>query len=137
MSIKPYLTSTDPLYKTTPIVVNNEFDIIKKATQVLLCHWMLDGKINKMPSEQKILALTCYLKYGYNREAKGRLKDLLSCDDGMINIINMHLRDSGFLIFDMGNKRISYLHTDFKKLAKYIQEQEFEDVFFILKLTNE
>ncbi len=106
-----------------PISSKNEIDLIKK----FIYHYS-STRVSRMQTTmilrpQLVTMLAFYFKYGYSRETKDLLVTSFNMEPkkGLSAIANMdlELKELGYFIEDMDNKRVKYLNAELRALQKY------------------
>lgn len=125
------------IYLAPSISAKDEFDHLKKIIYLFSYQRKLNDHTVKVLRDKLILLLALYLKYGYTDKTKDKASEILNVDRKNINCMNFELRNSGYLVQDTMNARISHLHEDLKKLKDYITSNDGGPTFFLVKIDNE
>ena len=125
------------IYLAPSISAKDEFDHLKKIIYLFSYQRKLNDKAVKVLRDKLILLLALYIKYGYTDKAKDKASDILNVDRKNINCMNFELRNSGYLVQDSMNARISHLHDDLKKLKEYLELNNGDATYFLVKIDNE
>lgn len=124
------------LYMTTPLVVEDELDRLKKVIYLFSCYRKASGQSSKTLRPRLVILLALYLKYGVETETKTMAAEILSVDRSGINSMNLELRNDNYLIKDTYNTRINHLHDDLQVLKEYVEGGEDKDLCFLFTIRD-
>lgn len=125
------------IYLAPSISSKDEFDHLKKIIYLFSYQRKLNDRTVKVLRDKLVLLLALYLKYGYNDKTKDKASEILNVDRKNINCMNFELRNNGYMVQDSMNARISHLHDDLKKLKEYVDTNDGDPTFFLVKIINE
>lgn len=130
-------TKGPQIYLASEISVEDELSQLKQLVYLFSCHRRMSGSTSSILREKLILLVSLYVKYGYNNAAKDKAAEILGVERPAINSMNLELRNAQYLIKDSMNNRINHLHPDLEKLKMYVDSNDTESLFFLVKITND
>lgn len=107
--------------------MQNEFDMVKSILTEHLYMEKAFNRINTLPSDKLITTLVFYLLYDYSLDTKQKVKEFNNYTNIQdVDQINLKLKQLGFLVESMMNKRQKYLSPSLQKIADYIRTNKGE-----------
>jgi len=120
--------------KVFGVTINCDNDLELVTTMVRLYADSINLRHNELtlrPKTTKLLAF--YVKFGYSKDTKQKAAASLETSAQNINVMNLELTKSGFLITSDRNHHQKYLNDELKALAAYV-DAEATDKLFVFKV---
>lgn len=124
------------LYATSPLIVEDELDRLKKVVYLFSCFRKASGQSSKTLRPRLVVLLALYLKYGVSNKTKDKAAEIFEKGRSDINSMNLELRNDNYLIKDKYNTRINHLHKDLEVLQKYVESGEGKDLCFLFTIRD-
>lgn len=109
-----------------PIKCNTDFDFAEKLVSYY-CFYFINEKSQYQGftlNKTLVTALTVYVIYGFSKESKNMVKDILNYSNlSRVDSINKSLRDRGFLVKNnSGNEHHNEVNDDLKNISRLVNQ---------------
>lgn len=128
-------TERNQYYFSLNINYTDKIDLIKKAIKVYACVDNMNRN-GSFLSERAINVLSFYIVYGYSKETKNKIKEVLGISTENLNQINSILTKNGFLIRSNFNFRVNKVCDDLNNLGRYLLHKKIVDKEMSINFVN-